>query len=68
MIEVGELTETLVPGVESKATVDVASKLVPPILTCWPPVVGPALGDTEVTVGEDSVSELIGIRRRRGAG
>ena len=55
VIEVEELTTTLVPAVPLKLTADVVKlvpvKLVPVMVTDVPPAIGPRFGLTAVTVG-----------------
>jgi hypothetical protein len=51
VIDVVELTVKLVAAVAPKVTAVVPVKFVPVIVTEVPPVVGPAVGEIEVTVG-----------------
>ena len=51
VIWVGELTVKPVAGVAPKLTAVAAVKLVPVMVTLVPPVVGPAVGEIEATVG-----------------
>ncbi len=51
VISVAETTTTLVPAVDPKSTAVAPVKLVPVRVTEVPPVEGPLVGDTTVTVG-----------------
>ena len=44
-------TETFVPGVEPKDTVDLALNPAPVMVTGVPPVAGPEVGETEIITG-----------------
>ena len=51
VIDVDELKVKPVAGVPPKVTALTPVKLVPVIVTAVPPAVGPAAGETDVTVG-----------------
>lgn len=50
-MDVAEFTTTFVADPDPKVTEAPVAKLVPPMVTTVPPVVGPAGGDTLVTLG-----------------
>ena len=54
VIEVAELTRTLVAAVPPKLTVEPTVKKVPVIVTDVPPAVGPLFGLTEVIVAAEA--------------
>ena len=51
LMDVLLVTETFVAAVAPNVTVAPVEKLVPVMVTFVPPAIGPALGDTPVTVG-----------------
>src|ERR1700733_6314853 len=55
-------TSTLVPATVPKCTEVAPVKLVPKRVTSVPPVMGPELGETSVTVGTPPVVELENVR------
>ena len=64
VIDVAELTVTLVAATPPKLTVSPAVNPVPVIVTDVPPAVGPLVGLTAVTVGGADIGELVGAARR----
>lgn len=51
VIEVGDVTDTSVAGVEPKSTVDPVVNPEPVMVTVVPPLAGPEVGDIPLTTG-----------------